>query len=112
MPLPFSVVIWLAALQVKFCMLMLATKLWRCKLDNRFNYFSLPRLSSMQTRDRQLISSQPLEQNLTARTASVKRTTGETDVQVTSISMVKDTALLTLVFHFRYAASASLSWTD
>jgi len=37
----------------------------------------------MQTRDRQLISSQPLEQNLTARTASVKRTTGETDVQVT-----------------------------
>jgi imidazoleglycerol-phosphate dehydratase len=36
----------------------------------------------MQTRDRQLRSSQPLEQNLTARTASVKRTTGETDVQV------------------------------
>lgn len=37
----------------------------------------------MQTRDRQLLSSQPLEHNLTARTASVKRTTGETDVQVT-----------------------------
>jgi len=27
MPLPFSVVIWLAALQVKFCMLMLAVPL-------------------------------------------------------------------------------------
>ena len=34
----------------------------------------------MQTRDR-LVSSQPLQ--LPARTASVKRTTGETDVQVT-----------------------------
>lgn len=36
----------------------------------------------MQTSDRQLLSSQPDEQILTARTASVKRTTNETDVQV------------------------------
>jgi len=29
-----------AALQVKFCMLMLATEIMRCKLDNRFNISS------------------------------------------------------------------------
>ena len=37
----------------------------------------------MQIRDRQVSHPHPPEQILTARTASVKRTTGETDVQVT-----------------------------